>query len=111
MRFLIIFFLLNVCFSLTAQSKRVKIKLVQFIPYCGGARPTPEILKATQEEVPYANKKLIFISTKGKIDTIFTDSNGFINKKLFCDTYKFFEPWKYYKKIPYGFPENNIQMD
>ncbi len=111
MRFLIIFCLLSVCFSLTAQSKRVKLKLVQYIPYCGGARPTPEILKASQEEVPYSNKKLIFISSKGKVDTVFTDANGIVNKKLPCGTYKFFEPWKFYKKIPYGIPENNIQMD
>lgn len=111
MRFLIIFFLLSVCFSLTAQSKKVKLKLVQYIPYCGGAKPTPEILKASQEEVQYSNKKLIFISSKGKIDTIYTDTNGIVSKKLSYGIYKFFEPWKFYKKIPYGFSENNIQMD
>ena len=61
--------------------------------------------------VPYANKKLIYVSDKNKIDTITTDANGYLKIKLKVGTYRFFEPWKYYKKIPHGENESNIKMD
>lgn len=111
MKLLVICLLLAGNFSLFAQSKKVRIKLEQYIPYCGGARPTPEILKSAETPVPYANKKLIIISPKGKIDTVITDSSGNICKRLPYGTYKFFVPWKFYKMIPPNTPENNLQMD
>ena len=111
MKLSIIFLLLIFGLTINAQSKKVKLKLVQYIPYCGGAKPTPEILKSTEIAVPYAKKKLIIISTKGKIDTIITDKSGNIIKTLPYGTYKFFTPWKFYKTVPPGTKENNLQMD
>ena len=94
-----------------SQKKTVKLKMNQFIPYCGGARPTPEMEAKLKNATPYANKKLIYISDKNKIDTVVTNAKGILNIKLAYGTYKFFEPWKYYQQIPYGEKERNIKMD
>lgn len=98
-------------FSLMSQSKKVKIKLVQYIPYCGGAKPTAEMTKATETPIAYANKKLILISDKEQIDTVVTDKNGNLIKTLFYGVYKAYEPWKFYKKIPAGTQDNNLNGD
>jgi hypothetical protein len=111
MRLLVICVLVISSFSLTAQTKKVKIKLVQYIPYCGGAKPTPEIVKSTEKPVAYANKKLICISDKEKTDTIITDKSGNLNKALPYGIYKLYEPWKFYKTIPPNTKENDLQMD
>ncbi|MBC7696001.1 MAG: hypothetical protein H7141_11215 [Burkholderiales bacterium] len=103
--------LIAVNFSLSAQSKKIKVTLVQYIPYCGGAKPTAEIIKSAEKPVAYANKKLIYISDKQKTDTIITDKSGNIVKTLPYGTYKFFTPWKFYKTVPPGTKENNLQMD
>ena len=98
------------CFAFS-QTRKVKLKLVQVMPYCGGAKPTEEMKKASELPVAYANKKLIYISDKQKVDTILTDVKGYINAKLPYGTYSMYEPWKYYKTIPKGMQESNLQMD
>ena len=98
-------------FSLMSQSKKVKIKLVQYIPYCGGAKPTAEMAKASATAVAYANKKLILISDKEQIDTVVTDKNGNFTKTFSYGVYKAYEPWKFYKKTPTGTKESNLNMD
>lgn len=94
-----------------SQTKKVCVKIAQFIPYCGGARPSPEMEAKLKIATPYANKKLIYVSENNKIDTITTDKNGYLKTKLAQGKYNFFEPWKYYKQIPNGEPESNIKMD
>jgi hypothetical protein len=94
-----------------SQTKKVCVKIEQFIPYCGGARPTPEMEAKLKIATPYANKKLIYVSENNKVDTITTDKNGCLKTKLPQGKYNFFEPWKYYKQIPNGETESNIKMD
>ena len=94
-----------------SQTKKVCVKIEQFIPYCGGARPTHEIEAKLKIATPYANKKLIYVSENNKVDTITTDKNGCLKTKLPQGKYNFFEPWKYYKQIPNGETESNIKMD
>ena len=94
-----------------SQTKKVSVKIAQFIPHCGGARPTPEMEARLKIAVPYANKKLIYVSENHKVDTVTTDKNGYLKTKLPQGKYNFFEPWKYYKQIPNGEPESNIKMD
>jgi hypothetical protein len=53
------------------------------------------------------NKEL----NKNKIDSVKTNAKGVLNVKLSFGTYKFFEPWKYYRQIPYGEKESNINME
>jgi hypothetical protein len=104
--FLIVFFILNF-FSCTAQKKNVKFQINQTRPYCSGARPSEEMLEKARIPQPYANKTLIFISEGGKLDSVKTNANGFISLKLTKGTYRFFEPWKFYKKTPDGSSEEN----
>ena len=98
-------------FSLFAQTRKSKIKLVQYLPYCGGAKPNKDLKNTPNKSVTYANKKLIFISDKQIIDTIITDKNGYLRYNLSYGTYYFYEPWKYYKQIPKGMQVDNINMD
>ena len=44
--------------------------MTQYIPYCGGAKPSPEITAKLNAPVPYANKTLIYVSDKNKIDSV-----------------------------------------
>ena len=64
-----------------SQTKKVCVKIAQFIPYCGGARPAPEMEAKLKIATPYANKKLIYVSENNKIDTITTDKNGCLKTK------------------------------
>lgn len=107
---LLIIALMIPCFAFS-QSKKVKLKLVQVMPYCGGARPTEEMKKAAEVPVAYANKKLISVSDKQRVDTMLTDAKGYLITKLPYGVYTIYEPWKYYKSIPKGMQENNLQMD
>ena len=85
--------------------------MVQFMPYCGGVRPTPEMEAKLKIAVPYANKKLIYVSDKNKTDSIITDSKGVLKLKLPYGVYNFYETWKYYQQIPFGEKEKNIKME
>lgn len=90
-------------FSCTAQKKTVKLEMKQTHPYCGGARPTPEIEEKARVPHPYADKTLIYVSAKGgKSQTVKTNAEGLLTVKLSPGTYFFYEPWKYYKKTPDG---------
>lgn len=103
--------LLAFSFSLFSQSKKTQIKLVQYLPYCGGAKPNKDLQNTPDKSVAYANKKLIIVSDKQKIDTFLTDKNGYLKMNLPFGTYLAFEPWKYYMKIPKGMSESNLNMD
>lgn len=109
MKIIVFCFLLLFSFSLISQSK--KIKIVQFLPYCGGAKPNRDLQNTPNKSVAYANKKLIIVSDKQKIDTFMTDKNGYLKLKLPFGTYSAFEPWKYYHKIPKGMQESNLNKD
>ena len=103
--------LLLFSFSLFSQSKKSKIKLVQYLPYCGGAKPNKDLKNTPNKSVAYSNKKLVFISDNQKIDTLTTDKNGYLKLNLPYGTYFMFEPWKYYMKIPRGMLESNINKE
>ena len=111
MKIFFIYLLLLFSSSLFSQSKKTKIKIIQYIPYCGGAKPNKDLKNTPERGIAYANKKLIYISDKQKIDTLTTDKNGYLKLNLPYGTYFIYEPWKYYMKIPQGMQENNINMD
>jgi hypothetical protein len=102
--------LLLFCLNSFAQSKKVRIKLVQYISYCNESGSAKELKNTPNKSTVYANKKLIVISGD-HIDTITTDKSGYIKESWAYGTYLAFEPWKYYKKIPKGFSELNLDMD
>ena len=103
----VLFFIL-ISFSLVSQTKKSKVKLVQYLPYCGGAKPNKDLANTPNKGIAYANKKLVFISDKQIIDTIITDKNGYLKMNLPYGTYLVYEPWKFYNKIPNGMDVNNI---
>lgn len=93
-------FLLGLSLSACAQKKTVLLTVKYTQPYCGGARPTPEMVKAASEPKVYANKILVFISDKGKADSAKTNEKGVLKLKLAMGTYRVYESWRYYKQAP-----------
>jgi hypothetical protein len=89
------------------SQQKIKLQLKQQHQYCGGARPSPEILAKYEKPFPYANKKLVMIASNGKTDTVITDANGKLTLKLKDGTYKLYESWRYYKKTPDGSGREN----
>ncbi len=57
MKALFVCFILLLGFSSFSQAKKVKIKLIQYFPYCGGARPKQEANNTPNKSLVYANKK------------------------------------------------------
>lgn len=111
MKIYFVYFLLLFSVSLFSQSRKTKLKIVQYMPYCGGAKPNKDLQNTPNKGIAYSNKKLIFISDKQKIDTLTTDKNGYLNLKLPYGTYFMYEPWKYYMKVPKGMQENNLNKE
>lgn len=70
--------------------------------YCGGARPSAEILAQATKSKPYADKMVMIVSQKGKVDSVKTDANGTFKTTLKAGTYRVFEAWRYYKKATGG---------
>lgn len=103
--------LLILSFSLFAQKKNVTLELNYYEPYCGGARPTDEILEEAQKPKPYAGRKVILVSKSGKVDTLNTDDKGKVKVKLKKGDYTLMEPWRYYKKSFNGSPLEHFDMD
>lgn len=100
-----------VCASAFSQSRNSKIKIVQYMPYCGGVKSNKDLINTPNKGFAYSNKKLIYISDKQKIDTLMTDKNGYLSLKLPYGTYFLYEPWKYYMKIPKGMDETNLNKE
>lgn len=91
---------LTMALTTCAQKKVVTITVNFTRPYCGGARPTPEMIKAASEPRPYANKTLVWVSEKGKADSAKTNEKGILKLKAAKGTYKLYEAWRYYQKSP-----------
>ncbi|MGZ3884322.1 MAG: hypothetical protein ACXVPQ_00900 [Bacteroidia bacterium] len=101
------------CLSLIspAQKQSVSIQILQTHPYCGGARPTPEMEAAAREPQPYAGQKLFVISDKGAKDSVMTDAEGNFKISLKPGIYKVYEPWKFHKQTPNGEAKTDYNMD
>ena len=65
-KILILVFVSTVLFS-CSQKKLVSTQINYMQPYCGGARPTPEIIADAEKSKPYANKTIVIVSAKGKV--------------------------------------------
>lgn len=80
-------------------------------PYCGGARPSPEMEEEAQKARPYARKKIILVSANGKVNSFKTDAKGALNLKLQPGTYRVYESWRYTHKTPKGLPLTNFDAE
>lgn len=98
-------------FSALAQKKSVTLELSYYEPYCGGARPSDEILAEAQKPKPYAGKKVVLISSSGKADTLSTDAKGKIKVKLKSGEYTLMEAWRYYKRSFNGAPLEHFDKE
>ena len=83
-----------------AQKKRFTIHFTYFQSYCEGARPTPEMEAETKKAKAYANKTVVWVSAKGKIDSAKTNAEGILILKLKKGIYSFYEDWRYYLDTP-----------
>lgn len=86
----------------SCQKKIHTIKITCLHPYCGGARPSKEMIEESEKPKPYSDRKVILVSSKGKVDSATTDKDGNIKRKLKPGTYKLYEPWRYYKRNQTG---------
>ncbi len=85
-----------------AQKSLVSQKITYIQPYCGGARPTPEMEHEAEKPKSYSGKTIVIVSESGKIDSVKTDKDGSFKRSLKYGKYKLFEAWKYYKTTPDG---------
>jgi len=107
---LILLIFLHTVFISCAQ-KKFNTKVTYIQPYCGGARPTPEMQAEALKAKPYSNRSVIIVSESGKVDSAKTDKTGTLKKSLKIGKYKFFESWRYYKTTPDGAPVSNYDKD
>jgi hypothetical protein len=81
-----------------AQTRKINIQITCIQPYCGGARPSAEMIAEAQQPKPFANKTIIIVSAKSKVDSAKTNNNGELVLKLKKGNYKIYESWRYYKQ-------------
>ncbi|MCE3260756.1 MAG: hypothetical protein K0S12_2397 [Bacteroidetes bacterium] len=97
--FLVAFSLL---LNMSCSKKMQEISVSYMQPYCGGAKPTPEMVAEAEKVLPYSGKTFIVVSEKGKADSAKTNEKGVMKLKLSPGSYKVYESWKYYKSTPSG---------
>jgi len=95
----------------SAQTQIVEMRLTYKEPYCGGARPTPEILEELAKPRPYAGKTLIFVNQKNKVDSVKTDNEGTFSYQVKPGKYRVYEAWRFYRKTPDGTNHSNYDKE
>lgn len=89
--------------GLSCQSqKKISVSVNYLQPYCGGARPTPEMEAEAQTPKPLTSSSLVLIDSKGKAKTVKTDKNGKLNLKLKEGNYLLKETWRHKQTTPNG---------
>ncbi len=94
-----------------SQKKLVSTQITFMQPYCGGARPTPEMQADAQKAKPYSNKTIVVVSNKGKVDSAKTTAEGTFKINLKPGTYRLFEAWRYYKKATGGLAVSDFDKE
>lgn len=84
--------------SASCQKKTYAFKITYIQPYCGGAKPTPEMEEESRKLKPYSGKTVFFVSESGKTDSARTNEKGQLKIKLPLGNYKVFEDWRFHKK-------------
>jgi hypothetical protein len=94
-----------------SQKYTVQVVVTYIQPYCGGARPSEEILEMARTPLPYVEKKVIAVNEKGKAFKLKTNKEGKIVCKLKEGNYKLFEEWRFNKNTPDGQPHKNYDAN
>lgn len=97
-------------FSAGCAQRVVVQKLTYLAPYCGGARPTQQILDEAAKPKLYANRTIVLLNGS-KADSVKTDNSGQFRKKLKPGNYRLVESWRYYHSTPDGAPLENYDSD
>ena len=99
-------FVLFLCFSLNFKAQKIKTDInFKFIqPFCGGQKPSPEIVAELEKEKPLS-QQIFYVYLKNKcIDSIKTNDSGSVSIKYKAGRYYLIEGWKHFKKTPNGSP-------
>jgi hypothetical protein len=91
-----------------AQTLPVSFTVTVLKPYCGGARPTPEMEELAQTPQPYAEKTILLVNSKGKCVKLKTNAEGVVSCSLKTGDYKLWETWRRCKKTPNGSSKNKF---
>lgn len=87
---------------LKSQKEKITLVFTYKSQYCNGARPTPEMLLEAEKSKVYANKTIVIVSDKFKVDSGKTDAKGQLKIKIKKGNYNVYEAWKFYKLGPGG---------
>lgn len=100
----ILFFALffSFCSIFFAQKQNVQLKFVFKQPYCGGARPSQEIIAEAEKERGLDNHTFYVYKKNKCVDSIKTDDNGIGNLNIKSGSYTLVEAWKHFKRTPDG---------
>lgn len=106
---IILLFLSSVlCFS---QKLAVSFQVTYLEPYCGGARPSPEIEEKANTPQAYLNKIVYIVNAQGKAVKAKTNAEGKVSIKLKAGNYKLYEAWRYKKGTPDAQPKKNYDCN
>ncbi|MBL7912311.1 MAG: carboxypeptidase regulatory-like domain-containing protein [Bacteroidia bacterium] len=107
-----LFLLILGCALFSCSQKKLVSTTITFMqPYCGGARPTPEIQADALKAKPYSNRTIVAVSSKGRVDSAKTNADGTFKINLKPGTYKLFEAWRYYKKATAGLAVSDFDKE
>lgn len=88
-------FILSLLFLISCSAQKHTLVFIKHTPYCGGAKPTPEMARGT---VVMASKSKFAITKKGgkKVEKwIVTDTSGTWKGKLDCGSYDIYRAEKF----------------
>ena len=97
-------YILTFCLSLTlgllSYSQKVVVSFnVTFTqPYCGGARPSPEMEAEFAKPKAFALKNIVLVSENGKKFSAKTNAQGVVKISLKPGNYKLYEVWRIRQK-------------
>ncbi len=106
--FCLLLFTSSVAFS---QKYPVSLTVNYIEPYCGGARPSPEMEENARTPKPYSLQTIYLVNNKGKKIKAKTNAEGKLSLKLSDGTYKLYENWRCCKGTPNGGPKKNFNQE
>lgn len=109
----VLFFVLLISSTsiILAQKEKITLVITYKEMYCGGARPTPEMVAESEKSKPYANKMMVIVSDKYKVDSAKTNNKGQLIFKVKKGNYHVYEAWKFYKSGPNDMPVAKFEKE
>ena len=86
--------------SCSSTKKWTSVQVEFYQDYCGGARPSEDMIAEYEKPKILANEELYLISESDKALKIKTDEQGLLKAKLSEGKYRVMEAWRYKKATP-----------